>query len=95
MLLSRLEPDFKVEHGEFAWSADGSLSMKFRISIERSPRRGEIWEIGFSYPAGEATAVHPDATSEERDWFTMMVRTHIVEWREGGPTVITDARRRK
>jgi hypothetical protein len=94
-LLSRLAPDFKVEHGEFAWNADNSLSMKFRISIARPSRKNEIWEIEFSYPADEATAVHPDATQEERDWFTMMVRTHIAEWWEGGPTIVTAARRVK
>jgi hypothetical protein len=95
MLLTDLGPGFEIEHGEFAWNRDNSLSMTFRISVTRLSRRREIWEIGFSYPADEATAVHPDATPEEREWFTMMVRTHIAEWRNGGPTIVTAARQVK
>jgi hypothetical protein len=34
-------------------------------------------------------------TSAEHEWFTMMVRTHITEWWEGGPSVITAARQVK
>lgn len=93
MLLS--SPGFEIEHGEFAWNPDNSLSMTFRISFPDPSRRIEIWELGFSYPAAEATAVHPDATPEEREWFTMMVRTHVAEWRNGGPAIVTAARRVK
>jgi hypothetical protein len=70
MLLSDLDPGFEIEYGEFAWNPDNSLSMTFRISVTRPSRKGEIWEIGFSYPANEATAVRPDATPQEREWFT-------------------------
>jgi hypothetical protein len=95
MLLGGLGQGFEIEHGEFAWNSDSSLSMTFRISVEQPSGKREIWEITFSYPAGEATAVHPDATPEERDWFTMMVRTHVAEWWGGGPTIVTAARQAK
>jgi hypothetical protein len=95
MLLTGLEPGFEIEHGEFAWNADNSLAMTFRLSITRSSRRPQIWEIRFSYPSQEATAVRPDATSAQREWFTMMVRTHIAEWWNGGPSVVTAVRQVK
>ena len=89
MLLVGLQPGFEIEHGEFAWGDNESLVMKFRLSVAQRQQKRQIWEIQFSYPAGEATAVRPEATPEEREWFTMMVRTHITEWRAGGPTVIS------
>jgi hypothetical protein len=92
MLLSGLQPGFEIEHGEFAWDNDASLVMRFRLSVAQDQQKRQIWEIQFSYPAGEATAVGPEATSAERDWFTMMVRTHVAEWWEGGPTVVSSAR---
>lgn len=92
MLLTGLEPGFEIENGEFSWDADESLAMRFRLAVTRKRRTPQIWEIEFSYPAAEATAVHPDATTAERQWFAMMVRTHITEWWEGGPTVVTSAR---
>jgi hypothetical protein len=95
MLLSGLDPGFAIERGEFSWNPGRSLSMTFRISVTRPSRGSETWEIRFSYPAGEATAANPDATREERDWFTMMIRTHVTEWRNGGPTIVTAARRMK
>jgi hypothetical protein len=95
MLMAGLEPGFEIEHGEFAWNADESLAMIFRLAVTRKQNRPQIWEIEFSYPAAEATAVHPEATPAEREWFTMMVRTHIAEWWEGGPTVVTSARQVK
>jgi hypothetical protein len=95
MLISGLEPGFEIEHGEFAWNSDHSLSMTFRISVARPSRKSEVWEIRFSYPADEAAAVHPNATPEQREWFTMMARTHVAEWWNGGPTVVTGARRVK
>lgn len=95
MLVSGLGPGFEIEHGEFAWNTDNSLSMTFRISVTRPSRRGETWEIGFSYPAEEATAARPDASAAEREWFTMMVRTHLAEWWHGGPAIVTAARRVK
>jgi hypothetical protein len=93
MLLSDLGAGFELEHGEFAWSPSNSLSMTFRIFGTQPSRNGEIWQIEFSYPADEATAVHPDATPDERRWFTMMVRTHVAEWWNGGPTIVIAARR--
>lgn len=93
MLLRSLGPGCEIEHGEFAWNADKSLSMTFRISVARPSGKRETWELRFSYPAEEATAVYRDATPEEREWFTMMVRTHVTEWRDGGPTIVTAARR--
>jgi hypothetical protein len=92
MLLAGLQPGFEIEHGEFAWDSDESLVMRFRLSVAQGQRKLQIWEIQFSYPAGEATAVRPEATSEERAWFTVMVRTHIAEWWEGGPNVFSSAR---
>jgi len=95
MLLTGLQPGFEIEHGEFAWNTDKSLTMTFRLSITQGLRRPQTWEISFSYPADEATAVRPQATAAEREWFTMMVRTHIAEWWEGGPSVVTSARQVK
>ncbi len=92
MLLTGLQPGFEIEHGEFAWNADKSLTMTFRLSITQGLPKPQTWEINFSYPADEATAVRPQATPAEHEWFTMMVRTHIAEWWEGGPSVVTSAR---
>lgn len=84
-----------LEHGEFAWDTDNSLSMTFRIAAIKSPRKqSEVWELTFSYPAEDASAVHQDASSEEREWFTMMVGVHIDEWWYSGSYMGT-ARRRK
>jgi len=93
--MAGLEPGFEIEHGEFSWNADESLAMRFRLAVTRKQHRPQIWEIEFSYLAAEATAVRPEGTPAEREWFTMMVRTHIAEWWEGGPTVVTSARQVK
>jgi hypothetical protein len=95
MLLTGLQPGFGIEHGEFEWNADKSLTMILRLSITQGLRRPQTWEIKFSYPADEVAAVRPQATAAEREWFTMMVRTHIAEWWEGGPSVVTSARQVK
>jgi hypothetical protein len=95
VLVAGLEPGFEIEHGGFAWNADGSLTMTFRLLVRRPLLRPQIWEIRFSYPVEDATAVRLDATSAEREWFTMMVRTHITEWWDGGPSVVTAARQVK
>lgn len=88
MLLSGLDQGFEIEHGDFAWNPDNSLSMTFRLAVTRRSPQGEIWEIRFSYPADEATAVHSDAMPEKREWFTMMVRTHVTEWWEVGSAIV-------
>jgi hypothetical protein len=95
MLRAGLQSGFEIEHAEFAWNADNSLAMTFRLSVTKDRRGSQIWEIAFSYPAGEATAVLPEATPAEREWFAMMVRTHVTEWWDGGPSVVTSARRMK
>ena len=92
MLVADVQPGFEIEHGEFAWNADNRLMMTFRISVMRPRQRPRSWEIRFSYPAQEATAVRPQATFAEREWFTMMIRTHIAEWLTGVPSIIEAAR---
>lgn len=92
MLLSSLGPGFEIEHAEFEWQADGSLAVIFRLAVTR-PKPPQIWEVRLSYPAREATALHAEATSAEREWFTMMIRTHITEWWEtGAPRIVKAAR---
>ncbi len=91
-LLAGLEPGFEIEHGEFAWEAEKSLTMTFRLCIARNRPRPEIWEVKLSYPAKDATAARAEATPEEREWFTMMIRTHIDEWWATGRSVVTAAR---
>jgi hypothetical protein len=81
MLLSGLDPGFEIEHAEFEWQADGSLAVIVRLAVTR-PKPPQIWEVRLSFPAGEATALHAEATSAEREWLTMMIRTHITEWWE-------------
>ncbi len=66
--------------------------MKFRLAVTKGRRKPQIWEIEFAYPAAEATAVRPEASAAEREWFTLMVRSHIAEWWANGPTVVTSAR---
>ena len=92
MLLSSLGPGFEIEHAEFEWQTDGSLAVIFRLAVTR-PKPPQIWEVRLSYPAREATAVHAEATSAEREWFTMMIRTHITEWWETGAPGIVEAAR--
>jgi hypothetical protein len=81
MLLSSLDPGFEIEHAEFEWQAVGSLTVVVRLAVIRH-KPPQVWEVRFSYPAEEATALHADATPSEREWFTMMIRTHITEWWE-------------
>jgi hypothetical protein len=96
MLLHGLEPGFAIEHAQFARRGDGSLTVVLRLAVSRGLPRPQIWEIKLSYPAAEATAVHADATPEEREWFTMMVRTHVTEWwQTRSPGVAEEARRVK
>lgn len=80
MLFRRLGPGFEIEHAEFAWNDDNELDMKYRLSITEGRRKPQVWEIEFAYSAEEATAVRPDASAGEREWFAMMVGTHIDEW---------------
>jgi hypothetical protein len=92
MLLADLEPGFAIEHGEFAWESEDSLSMTFRLSVTRGLPKPQLWEIKLSYPVEDATAVRAEASPMEREWFTMMVRTHIAEWWAAGTSVVTAAR---
>jgi hypothetical protein len=92
MLLSSLDPGFEIEHAEFEWQTDGSLAVIVRLAVTR-PKPPQIWEVRLSYPAREATALHAEATSAEREWFTMMIRTHITEWWETGTPGIVEAAR--
>jgi hypothetical protein len=92
MLLSGLDPGFEIEHAEFEWQTDGSLAVIVRLAVTR-PKPPQIWEVRLSYPATEATALHAEATSAEREWFTMMIRTRITEWWETrAPGVIETGR---
>ena len=94
-LLGGLEPGFEIQHGQFAWDAAESLTMTFRLAITRHRAKPEIWEVRLTYPAKEATAARAGATPAEREWFTMMVRTHIAEWWATGRSSVTAARRIK
>jgi hypothetical protein len=96
MLLKGLDPGFEIERAQFKWDADGSLSMALRLAVTRPGAPREIWNLELGYPADEATALRDRATSAEREWFTMMVRTHLSEWwATRTPVVVTDARRVK
>lgn len=96
LLLHGLEPGFAIEHAQFAWSGDCLLTVVLRLAVSRDLPRPQIWEIKLSYPAAEATALHADAAPEEREWFTMMVRTHVTEWwQTRTPGVAEEARRIK
>lgn len=92
MLLSGIQPGFEIEHGEFAANADSSLTMTFRLSVLRPRQKPRTWEIRFSCPAEAATAIRPQATFADREWFTTMIRTHISEWLNGVPSIIEAAR---
>lgn len=92
MLLASLQPGFEIERGEFTWNAGNRLTMMFRLSVLRPRQKSRTWEVRFSCPAHEATAVRPDATFAEREWFAAMIRTHIAEWLNGVPSVIEAAR---
>ena len=92
MLLSGLDRGFEIEHAGFGWQADGSLAVLLRLAVTRR-KPPQIWEVRLSYPAIEATALHAEATSAEREWFTMMIRTHITEWWESGTPGTVEAAR--
>lgn len=94
LLLHGLEPGFEIEHAQFAWDGDRSLTVVLRLAVSRGLPRPQIWEIRFSYPVAEATAVHADSSPEEREWFTMMVRTHVTEWWQTRTPGIADEARR-
>jgi hypothetical protein len=92
MLLTSLQPGFEIENGEFAWNADNSLTMTFRLSVLRPRQKPRTWEVRFSCPAEAATAIRSGATSAQREWFAVMIRTHIAEWLNGVPSIIETAR---
>lgn len=92
LLLDSLQPGFEIERGEFAWDAGSRLAMTFRMSVLRPRQKPRTWEVKFSCSAHEATAVRPDATFAEREWFAMMVKTRIAEWLNGVPSIIEAAR---
>jgi hypothetical protein len=92
MLLAGLQPGFEILHGEFQWNVGNSLTMTYQIAVMRARQKPRNWEIRFSYPAEEATAVRAQATSAERQRFTLMVRANIAEWLEGRPSIIESAR---
>jgi hypothetical protein len=91
MLYGGIQPGFEIQHGEFKWNADNTLTMTFRLAVMRgrSPRN---WEIKFSCAAEAAAAIRQESTYAEREWFTMMVRTRIAEWLGGSPSIIESAR---
>jgi hypothetical protein len=91
-IVNGLGPNFEVEHGDFAWQPDGSLAMKFRLRVPQGTQKAEIWVVEFSYPAEEATALQPKASPEERAWFSLMIKTRVNEWWNGGPSVMTSTR---
>ncbi len=92
MLLDSLQPGFEIERGEFTWNVGNRLTMTFQLSVLRPRQKPRTWEIRLSCPAQEATAVRPDATFAQREWFAMMIRTHIAEWLNGVPSIIETAR---
>ena len=92
-LLTRMAPEFDIEHAELTRADDGSIDAVLRLGVGRSR---QVWEVTVSYPADETTAFAATASDAEREWFAMMLRTHLVEWWEtGASTVVTNARRRK
>jgi hypothetical protein len=92
MLLDGLQPGFEIEHGEFTPNADHSVAMTFRLSVLRPRQKPRTWEIRLSCPAEAATVLRPQATFAEREWFTVMIRTHISEWLNGVPSIVEAAR---
>lgn len=93
-LLDGLDPGFELQHAQFAWRADGSLAVTARLAIQPGgPGRPQIWEIVMVYPAADTGALRPGAAASEREWFTMMFRTHISEWwHTRAPGLVTTAR---
>ncbi len=92
MLVDGLQPGFEIQGGEFAWSASNWLSMTFRLSVLRPRQKPRTWEVRFSCPAQDATALRSEASSAEREWFATRIRTHIAEWLNGVPSIIESAR---
>jgi hypothetical protein len=88
MLLKGLESGFEIEHAQFSWNADQSLSITVRLAVTRPAAARQIWNLELEYPADETTALHDGGTSAEREWFTMMLRTHISEWWATRTTVV-------
>ena len=92
LLLDGLQPGFEIQGGQFSWNANRWLTMTFRLSVLRPRQKPRTWEGRFSCPAQDAAAVQPEATSAEREWFAMRVRTLIAEWLNGVPSIIESAR---
>jgi hypothetical protein len=65
--------------------------MTYQIAVMRARQKPRTWEIRFTCSAEEATAVRPQATSAERQRFTLMVRANIAEWLEGRPSIVESA----
>jgi hypothetical protein len=96
MLLARVAPEFDIEHADLMRTDDGSIEAVFRLSVGRSPKHRQVWQVTLAYPADETTAFAASASEAEREWFAMMLRTHLIEWWEtGASTVVINARRCK
>jgi hypothetical protein len=78
---------------EFAWTADESLAVTIWLAVPRGRGRSEIWELSLSYSPDEATALRDEATPAQREWFTMMLRTHLAEWRATRTAAVVTAAR--
>jgi hypothetical protein len=93
MLRPGLDSGFEIQHAEFAWNADESLAVTIRLAVTRGRGRSEIWELSLSYSPDEATALRDEATPAQREWFTMMLRTHLTEWWATRTAVVVTAAR--
>ena len=64
-------------HGSLAAGAVMIAAGAYEFTPVKRHFRRRCREVRLSFPAGEATALHAEATSAERGWLTMMIRTHI------------------
>jgi hypothetical protein len=93
---SRARGRYPSWHADLTRTDGGSIEAVLRLGVDRSPGQREVWQVTVAYPADETTAFAPTASEAEREWFAMMLRTHLVEWWEtGASSVVVNARRRK
>lgn len=75
-----LDEGFTIERADFESVDPATVSMRLRLRVSLNLKKPEIWLVSLSYAASESTALDTNGTTEMREWFAMMLRTHITEW---------------
>ncbi|MFI9630900.1 hypothetical protein [Streptomyces sp. NPDC052042] len=72
-------PVFRIAQAVVKPEGDG-IRLVATVDVTSSSMRDEQWIITLDFPAEDSAAAAPDASPSEHSWFTLMVRSNILEW---------------